>query len=64
MIKYIFFDFNGTIIDDVDLCLELLNKLLKSQNKPTFDIDGYKKIFTFPIIKYYDSMLKSIPAAS
>lgn len=55
MIKYIFFDFNGTIIDDVDLCLELLNKLLKSQNKPTFDIDGYKKIFTFPIIKYYEA---------
>lgn len=55
MIKHIFFDFNGTLINDVDLCLELLNNLLKSQNKPMVDINRYKKIFTFPIIKYYEA---------
>ncbi len=55
MIKHIFFDFNGTLIDDVDLCLELLNKLLKEQNKPLVDINRYKNIFTFPIIKYYEA---------
>lgn len=32
-IKYIFFDFNGTLLNDVDLCLELLNGLLRGQNK-------------------------------
>lgn len=53
MIKHIFFDFNGTLIDDVDLCLELLNDLLKYQNKPVVDIDKYKEIFTFPIKDYY-----------
>ena len=55
MIKYIFFDFNGTIIDDVDLCLELLNKLLAGQNKPLVTKKRYKEIFTFPIIKYYEA---------
>lgn len=53
MLKHIFLDFNGTIINDVDLCLDLLNKILKSQNKPVVDIKKYKDIFTFPIKKYY-----------
>lgn len=53
MIKNVFLDFNGTIIDDVQLCVDLLNKLLKGQNKPTVDIKRYKDIFGFPIIDYY-----------
>ena len=51
--KYIIFDFNGTIIDDVDLCIESLNYLLKYNGKPPVDYDKYKHIFTFPIIEYY-----------
>lgn len=27
--------------------------MLKRQSKPTYDMEGYKKIFTFPIIEYY-----------
>ena len=50
MIKHVFFDFNGTLLDDVNLCLDLLNYLLKGQNKETKDIETYKSIFTFPII--------------
>ena len=38
-IKYIFFDFNGTLIDDVKLCLDLLNEMLEDmengKNKKT-----------------------------
>ena len=33
MIKHIFLDFNGTLLDDLDLCLDLLNWHLKGQNK-------------------------------
>lgn len=55
MIEHIFLDFNGTLIDDVDLCLNLLNQLLKSQNKKEIDIKRYKEIFTFPIIDYYEA---------
>lgn len=53
MIKNIFFDFNGTLIDDVDLCLELLNKILEKQNKELCSLEKYKNIFGFPIIEYY-----------
>ena len=53
MIKHVFFDFNGTIIDDLDLCLELLNDILKKHKKPTINIERYKELFTFPIRNYY-----------
>ena len=53
MIKNIFFDFNGTIIDDVDLCLDLLNQILSKQNKRTLNKDEYKHVFKFPIKQYY-----------
>ena len=51
--KYIIFDFNGTIIDDVQLCLDLLNEILKLEELPLVDMEKYKNIFTFPIIEYY-----------
>lgn len=54
MKKYIFLDFNGTIIDDVDLCVELLNQILKKQHKPLVTNEKYKNIFTFPVKKYYE----------
>lgn len=53
MIKNIFFDFNGTIIDDVDLCLDLLNQVLIKQNKKILNKDEYKHVFKFPIKQYY-----------
>ena len=51
--KYVIFDFNGTIIDDVQLCLDLLNEMLVLEGLKTFDVEGYREIFTFPIIEYY-----------
>ena len=52
-IKYIFFDFNGTLIDDVKLCLDLLNEMLRNQHKKELSILEYKNIFCFPIEEYY-----------
>ena len=38
MIKHVFFDFNGTIINDLDLCFNLLNEFLEEQGKDFWDI--------------------------
>ena len=54
MKKYIFLDFNGTIIDDVDLCLDLLNQILENQKKEKVSKERYKDIFTFPVQIYYE----------
>ena len=52
--KWVFFDFNGTIIDDVDLCLNLLNEILLKQGNKTVSKEEYKDIFCFPVRKYYE----------
>ena len=53
MKKCVFLDFNGTVLDDVDLCLNLLNHMLAEKGVKTVSLEEYKEIFTFPIIEYY-----------
>ena len=42
---YLVLDFNGTIIDDVDLCLNILNHLLEERNYKKVSLEEYKHIF-------------------
>lgn len=53
MKKYVIFDFNGTLLNDVDLCLILLNEFLTEQKKEAITLERYKQIFGFPIKNYY-----------
>ena len=47
-------DFNGTILDDVELGMNSVNTLLAERGIPTIkDKDAYRKRFDFPIIDYY-----------
>lgn len=52
-IDNIIFDFNGTIIDDVDLCISILNYMLETKHHPLVTKDQYLHFFRFPIIEYY-----------
>lgn len=51
--KYIFWDFNGTILDDVKLCHNILNEMLTEVNRKTVTLEEYLKIFDFPVKNYY-----------
>ena len=52
--KYLIFDFNGTICDDVALSLKIINKLLfKYKIRSELTLNEYKRIFTFPVSEYY-----------
>ena len=53
MVKTIIFDFNGTLLDDCDCCLKILNLLTKEYNLKEVSKDEYKSIFTFPVYEYY-----------
>lgn len=53
MIKTIIWDWNGTLLDDLELSLTSVNILLKDRKLPTLTVDRYKDIFTFPVIEYY-----------
>ena len=54
MIKHIIWDWNGTLLDDLDVSMEALNHVLESENLPlVLDKEEYRKYFQFPVIEYY-----------
>lgn len=53
-INTLIWDFNGTILDDVDLCLYVLNYMLKKRNLKEKSLEEYREIFGFPIKEYYE----------
>ncbi len=51
---HILWDFNGTILDDLDAGIKSVNKLLSERGLPTVDShERYYEVFGFPIIDYY-----------
>lgn len=55
--KYIIWDWNGTILDDLQLNLEVENTLLQRRGRKLIkDIDEYHEKFQFPIIKFYENL--------
>lgn len=54
--KHIIWDWNGTLLNDIDLCIDIMNKLLEKNNLAPVSIDRYKEIFTIPVSTYYESL--------
>jgi len=46
-------DWNGTIVDDAQLFVDIMNPFLKEQHLPLIDVGAYRESFEFPIINYY-----------
>ncbi len=52
--KTILWDWNGTLLDDIDCCIGCINVLLRKHSIPTIDsVDEYRRKFRFPIQDYY-----------
>lgn len=54
--KYIVWDWNGTLFDDIDICMVALNGLLEEYHLPLVDKEAYRKVFRFPVIDYYQDV--------
>jgi len=52
--KHIIWDWNGTLLDDTWLCVEVLNGLLKKRGRDTISRETYRNHFNFPVIHFYD----------
>ena len=51
---HIIWDFNGTMLDDVRVCIDAVNVLLRARNLPTLDSEeAYREVSGFPVIDYY-----------
>ena len=55
-IKYIFWDWNGTLLNDTEACLASMNGILSRKKMPLVTLERYKEIFTFPVIDYYKTL--------
>lgn len=54
--KHIVWDWNGTLLDDVDIVIDAMNILLKKRGLPLLDIENYRDKFTFPVKQYYEKL--------
>jgi phosphoglycolate phosphatase len=52
----IVWDFNGTLLDDMQVCINCMNMMLKDRDLPALDMERYRKVFTFPVRDYYLSL--------
>lgn len=55
-INTIIWDWNGTLLDDLDICITGINKFLKERDLPFVTKKRYREIFCFPIEDYYKKL--------
>ncbi len=55
-IKHIIWDWNGTLLDDTWLCLDIMNRQLQNINKPTISYEDYQRLFDFPVKDFYEKI--------
>jgi len=52
--SHVIWDWNGTLIDDVWLAVDVMNEMLIKRKIPLLTIERYKEIFDFPVKDYYE----------
>lgn len=53
-ITHLIWDFNGTVLDDVDICIASIDRMLAKRGLPLLQSrEVYHSYFRFPVIDYY-----------
>lgn len=54
--KHILWDWNGTLLDDSQLCVDVLNHLLqqKDPSQTNLSLETYRNHFDFPVVHFYN----------
>ena len=52
----VIWDFNGTLIDDLQACLDALNAILRAHRLPPLSREDYRRRFDFPVASFYHSL--------
>jgi phosphoglycolate phosphatase len=55
-INTILWDWNGTLLNDTDHCIQCINLLLEKRGLELLQKERYLNIFTFPVMNYYSSL--------
>jgi len=54
--KSIIWDWNGTLLNDVDIAVEIINQLLVDRAHQPITLAHYLEVFTFPVQDYYEQI--------
>ena len=52
----IIWDWNGTLLNDLDICISSINVLLEKRKLPLLNKSIYKEVFSFPVKYYYEAI--------
>lgn len=54
--KAIIWDYNGTLLDDLNIGVQSINQMLSKRGLPNLNTETYREVFTFPVKKYYETV--------
>lgn len=63
-IRNLIWDWNGTLLDDTRLCVEIIGQMLAGSSLPAITADAYRERFGFPVVRYYEQLGFDIRPAS
>jgi phosphoglycolate phosphatase len=49
-------DWNGTLLDDHEHCIRIMNGLLREHGLMELDVARYRSVFDFPVRRYYERL--------
>ena len=56
MIRCVVWDWNGTLLNDVEVAFSAMNQMLSRRGLPRLEsLSAYREIFTFPVRDYYEA---------
>lgn len=62
--RHVIWDWNGTLLDDAWLCIEITNGLLSTRDLETMTPQRYQDLFDFPVRGYYERLGFDLEAES
>jgi len=54
--RHIIWDWNGTLLDDLELSIDVMNAMLVRRLLPPLDRQRYHRLFDFPVQTYYERL--------
>ncbi|MCF8374472.1 MAG: HAD family hydrolase [Bacteroidales bacterium] len=55
-VEHVIWDYNGTLLNDLDLCVTVINKVLARRGLEQLSREGYQAVFDFPVRDYYEKI--------
>ncbi len=55
-VETIIWDWNGTLLNDLGLCIKTINSLLEKRRLPLLNTSSYREVFSFPVKDYYEKV--------